>query len=359
MSRELQHVLDAFLDGLVVLDANGCVERLNSEACRILETSGEAVARQPVERLLGDEHALARLVRGVLDSGRPSVESDERVEHRRREPLLVDITGSALFDERGQIDGVVVVLRDRTIRRSLQEAVAERERLDLFGRVAAGIAHEVKNPLAGIRGAGEILSARAADGKTREAADLIVREVGRISALLENFMVLARGDELRVEPVNLHRVLDEVIQLLRCDPVGADVEFVRLFDPSIPELEADRDRLSQVFLNLARNALEAMGSTGGRLTISTRMVFDHHFSAESSRSGPTVAIAFQDTGPGIPDDVIEKIATPFFTTRAGGTGLGLPIAEHWVTRHGGRLRIKSEPGEGAHITVLLPLRRPT
>lgn len=357
MTLALQRVLDAVLDGIAVIDREGCIERVNSEACRILESSPDVLAGQPVEKLLGRGHALSRLVRSVLESGRTAVESDQPVERRFDEDLVVDVAVSPVFDEQGEITGAVASLRDRTIQRSLQQLVTERERLAAFGHIAAGIAHEVKNPLGGIRGAAELLALRAADAKARETAELIVRETDRITGLVEDLMVFARGDALALAPVNLHRLLDDVLDLLAHDSVSTGVRVVRRFDPSIPDVIADADRLVQVFLNLARNALQAIGGRGGTLTISTRMSLDRRLTLEDGRSVPAIIVDVTDDGPGIARDVLQQLATPFFTTKPGGTGLGLALSRHWLSRHGGTMRIESEPGRGTTVRVALPYRR--
>jgi two-component system nitrogen regulation sensor histidine kinase GlnL len=249
----------------------------------------------------------------------------------------------------------VVVLRDRTIGNTLREEASQREQLASYGHIAAGIAHEVKNPLGGIRGAAELLELRADDERTRRAARVIVREVDRISGLVDELMVFARGETLRFAPVNLHRLIDEVLEVVAAEPAAANVAFHRVFDPSIPDLVADGDRLTQVFMNLARNAVQALDERGGRLEISTRMKLQHRLVGSDGRPAPTVEIVFADDGPGIDAGIIDRLATPFFTTKPDGTGLGLAVARHWVTRHGGRLRFASDPERGARIQIILPL----
>jgi two-component system nitrogen regulation sensor histidine kinase GlnL len=354
--RDLSTVLDAVLDGVIVLDREGDVELVNNEACRILETSATAALGAAVEELLGAEHPVARLARSVLSSGRTAVEAERAVSHRFEADLIVDVAAAPLF-ERGHLDGVVVMLRDRTIRASLQERVSERERLDDFGRIAAGIAHEVKNPLGGIRGAAEILASRASDAKTLDAAELIVREVGRIAALIDDLMVFARSEELETGALNIHRVLDDVLDLLAMDPLASGIEVERAFDPSLPEIRGDSNRLTQVFHNLVRNALQAMEGRG-QLTITTRMALRSRLSTPDGRPLPTLLVEIADDGPGIPPEVLGRLATPFFTTRAGGTGLGLAVSRHWVNRHDGALHIDSAPGHGTRVRVTLPMRRP-
>ncbi len=358
MARDLGRVLDAVLDGVVVLDAEGRVEWANSEASRILETSGSTARGTPIDLLLGPDHSIGALARGVLHTGRTAIETERAVERRFDSDVVVDAACSPLFDDDGKISGVVVALRDRTIQSQLEAVVSERERLAAFGRIAAGIAHEVKNPLGGIRGAAEILAARASDAKNHDAAELIVREVDRICSLVDDLMVFARGDELRLAPVNIHQLLDEVLELVCMDPLSEGVELLRSFDPSIPDLIADGDRLTQVFLNLSRNALQAMEKGQGCLSISTRMTLDHRIATSEGERVPTLMVRISDNGAGMSRDVLDKLATPFFTTRPGGTGLGLAVASHWVTRHGGALAVDSRPGAGTTVRVALPLRPP-
>jgi two-component system nitrogen regulation sensor histidine kinase GlnL len=356
VGSDLSRILDAVLDGVVVLDRDGVVEQMNLEASRILEASSDAQVGQPVERILGPDHALAQLSRSVLASSRSAAESEQRVERRIEGDLLVDVAVSPLCDEHGRLEGAVIVLRDRTLQKRLESLAAERERLDAFGRIAAGLAHEIKNPLGGIRGAGELLAMRASDSRTRETAELVVREAGRIAVLVDDFTVFAQHDALRLESTNLHRVLDGVLDLLAMDPLGACATVERLYDPSIPEILADADRLTQVFLNLARNALQAMESGGGTLTITTRTLIEPQPHAGGGRV-PSVAVEVSDTGHGIARELLRQVRTPFFTTRAGGTGLGLAVAEYWTARHGGTLHIESEKGRGTTVRVTLPLRR--
>lgn len=337
-----------------MIDADGRVELLNSAACRILETSFEVAGGLPLEAVLGPEHPVSTLARDVLESGRAAVLNDHPIRRRSAPEIVIDISVSPLLDEDGE-GGVALILRDRTIQKKLEYMVSERERLSAFGHIAAGIAHEVKNPLGGIRGAAEILGARATDAKNRKAAELIVREVDRLAALVDDLMVFTHGDDMEFAEMNIHRVLDEVLELIDMEPVSGKIEIDRIFDPSIPELRADARRLTQVFLNLTQNAIQALEGEGGRLTITTRISIDDRLSTPEGKQLPTVVIEVADNGIGIAAEVLDNLATPFFTTRPGGTGLGLAVSRHWVTRHGGTLQIESELGEGTRVSVALPL----
>jgi two-component system nitrogen regulation sensor histidine kinase GlnL len=357
MGRDLTGVLDAVLAGLVVVDADCTIELLNSAASRILETSAEASIRQPLERLFADGSPIPAMVRKVIRTGGSTSENEFLIERRFADDLIVDVTASPLFDTKGPASGAVLALRDRTIQISLEKVIEDRESIAAFGSIAAGIAHEVKNPLGGIRGAAELLIARTEEPRTRDIAEIIVREVQRIAALVDDLMVFTQGDAVKFAPVNIHRILDEVVDLLTLDPISEGITIERFYDPSIPELMADGDRLAQVFLNLARNAVQAMESTGGKLMVRTRMPLDHRLARFDGTPIPTLLVSISDTGRGIPADVLHKLATPFFTTRPDGLGLGLAVSRNWIMRHGGTLNIESREGEGTTVQVSLPLRK--
>lgn len=360
MARELKSVLDAILDGILLIDDQGCVEDVNDEACRIFGLSAENIRGAPIDRLVGPRFAIVGLARRVAETGQPFVEDEVEFERRTGSNLVVDISVSPLFDgERdSELNGAVVMIRDRTVANSLREIVNQQEQLASYGLLAAGIAHEVKNPLGGIRGAAELIERWSEDDRTNRAASLIVGEVDRISELVEKFMVFAREDELLLAPMNLHQVLDSVIDLVRMDSLSDGMLIDRVYDPSIPEMVADADRLRQVFLNLVRNAMQAMSAGTGRLQIETRMTLDERLPGQDLVSIPTVQVVFSDNGCGISPEILDRLATPFFTTRNSGTGLGLAVSRHWVTRHHGTLNIASPQGEGAEIRVNLPLAVP-
>ncbi len=359
MRRDLTDVLEAILAGVVVVGPAGRVEELNSVACRLLGRSREASLGCAIEELVPPGHEVARLARSVLTRGSAISAADCELEPQRGERVPVDVSASPLQAENGETQGAVVVMRDRSAHHRLELLESERERFEAFGRIAAGLAHEIKNPLGGIRGAGELLASRAHDGKAKETADLIVREATRIAALVDDFMVFARRDKLRLAPGNIHRVLDGVLALLSHDPLGEAVEIVRAYDPSIPEFAADADRLIQVFLNLLRNALQAMEGAGGKLTVTTRMTLEHRIALDDRKPLPTLAVSIRDTGRGMTPDELRQAPTPFFSARQGGTGLGLAVADYWIAQHRGTLHLESEPGAGTTVRVTLPLRKPT
>lgn len=358
MKNDLQGIFDALLEGVIVLDEAGAIDFLNVEASRLLELPDEISPDELLVKALGPDHPVCEITERVRRTGRPSIHDEVEIPRRLAPPTPVDVAVSIRAEEKRGSSGLVIALRDRSASQSLREEIHERERQESYGHIAAGIAHEVKNPLGGIRGAAELLSMRAGDDRARKAADLIVGEVDRISDLVDELMVFARGDGLDLQKVNVHQSLDALLDLLEMERGYEAIQIKRLFDPSLPELEADPARLQQVFLNLARNALQAMEGSAGTLTLTTRMSLEHRLVSSDGRPMPTVRVSFEDDGPGIPDKIRDRLATPFFTTKQKGTGLGLSVARHWTGRHGGRLRIESVEGEGTRVDVDLPLLQP-
>jgi two-component system nitrogen regulation sensor histidine kinase GlnL len=359
MKHDLQGIFDALLEGVLILDEADRIERVNPEARRLLGVAHDVTPGRTLGAALGLDHPVCRVVERVRRSGRASIHDEVEFPQRFESPIPVDVAVSNIGDApRGRPAALAIAMRDRSAARTLREEISERERQESYGHIAAGIAHEVRNPLGGIRGAAELIGMSSKDERSQKAASLIVREVDRISGLVDELMVFARGDRLELRGVNIHRLLDTLLELVQLERGHEQIRIVRRYDPSLPEFEADEARLQQVFLNLVRNAMQSMENEPGRLTISTGMTLEHRLVGLDGRAQPTVRIRIQDEGPGIPEEILGRLSTPFFTTKTKGTGLGLSVARHWVRRHGGRLRIESVVGEGTRIDVDLPLHPP-
>ncbi|MCX6841833.1 MAG: ATP-binding protein [candidate division WOR-3 bacterium] len=237
------------------------------------------------------------------------------------------------------IVGIVTgILSDR--QRKANESLRRAERLRTLGEMAAGMAHEVKNPLAAIRSSAQILAGHVS-GKDAEFAGIVVSEVDRLNKVVNEFLEYARPAPLKREPVKLSAVLDSCLELLAPVIKQAGVAVKRTYPSDEGTVDADSAQLRQVFLNLILNAIQAVENQGS-VEVSVR------------ESGRETQVTVKDNGPGIPPDKLTSVFEPFYTTKPGGTGLGLPIAQRIVAEHGGRLVIESTPGEGTTATVILP-----
>jgi len=234
----------------------------------------------------------------------------------------------------------------------LEEQLRRSERLAALGRLVGGLAHELRNPVGIIRATVQVLEQELPAGENaRTALQIIKEQADRQNQLLHELLEFGRARQALVQPLNvntlLRGVLDFTAPLLRQHGVRLECRLAQ----DLPPVEGDAERLKQVFVNLILNAVEAMPA-GGRLTVTTRAL-----PAEAARGngvGGHVAVAFQDTGPGIPEQDLGRIFEPFYTTKDRGTGLGLAITHRFVELHGGRIEVESRPGEGATFTVVLP-----
>jgi two-component system nitrogen regulation sensor histidine kinase GlnL len=271
----------------------------------------------------------------------------------------VGASGAPRFDRRGRVAGAVLLLRDRTDPLGLVGPARQSADRDSFATVAAGVAHEVRNPLGGIRGAIQLLEAELGPGSQLcEHARVALREVDRLVRLTEQLLDLGRPPRSLAAPIHLHVLLDEVLAVCQRDPAARGVTFERIYDPSLPGLSGDAEALARLFLNLLRNAVEATGGRG-RVAVSTGIETGVRLRAPSGGSGASAGVlrvSIADDGPGIPPEIQERLFLPFATGKPGGTGLGLALSRKVAIDHGGWIVCASAPGHGATFTVYLPAR---
>jgi len=341
----LQSVIEGSGEAIVTLDSEGRVTSWNRAAERIYGWTAREMAGQSVERVLPDDpEARAdweRSMRALREGG--TIRDSETTRIRRDgERITVRVTRSPLEDPSGRYIGSTAIIRDVTDLKEMEARLLERERLAAVGELAAQVAHEIKNPLAGIRGACEILAAgyRNGDPKNEMAAE-VIRQVDRLNRTVEELLLFARPKELHPSPTNIHDVLDRTLGVLLDDPRTRGIEVVRRYADSMPVLRVDPQSIEQVLFNILLNAFQAVDYRG-RITVTTRA------------NGAAARIAIRDTGPGIPVGIEERIFKPFFTTRAQGCGLGLAIVRNLVQAHGGSIRAATPPGGGAEFTITLP-----
>jgi two-component system, NtrC family, nitrogen regulation sensor histidine kinase GlnL len=347
-----EHILASLSDGVVALDPACRIAFFNPAMEEMTGVSSRRAIGRLLATLLPKESPIPARVVATLETGHPFFAPEAEWQRWDGQPLPTSLTISSILDKTGETLGAVLVVRDQRRIKELEESQRPAERLTAFGVLAAAMAHEIKNPLLGIRGAAQLLREELTTEEARDYTDIIIREADRLNALMEEMLDFARPHSLTRTLVNLHEVLDNVIALERpsCHMHGVSIR--QQYDPSLPDIWADRNHLTQVFLNLMRNAWEAMPH-GGTITVTTGR------SSEpirvGPRGGPMLMVELTDEGVGIPAEVQEKLFTPFFTTKPRGSGLGLAIAHKIIEEHGGRFAIKSPPGQGTTVRVYLPV----
>jgi two-component system nitrogen regulation sensor histidine kinase GlnL len=263
-------------------------------------------------------------------------------------PMTVNVTMTPLLDEGAPMLLVELQQVDRHLRITMEEQLATQE--NAARMLLRGLAHEIKNPLGGLRGAAQLLDRELSEPELREYTHIIIEESDRLQSLVDR--MLAPHKPPRKSLLNIHRVLERVRQLVQVE-APAGVSLIRDYDPSIPALFGDADQLIQAILNIVRNAAQAVGEKG-KITIRTRI---HRQVTIGSRRHALVAkIDVIDNGPGIKPELLNQIFYPMVTGRAEGAGLGLSIAQSLVSQHGGLVECSSKPGETV-FSIFLPLEK--
>ena len=234
----------------------------------------------------------------------------------------------------------------------LYQQMKERDRLAALGEMAAGLAHEIRNPLAAIKGATQYLDPRRLPGDDREFLEIIVEEVNRLNGVVSQFLDYSRPLKSSMTPGDVGEILQRTFKLLAPE-IPSGIQLTLDLAPELPAVSCDAEQLKQVFLNLALNAFQAMPS-GGSLTAATRLARDDLAPWRESHGRDRVEVRFRDTGPGIPPEARENVFVPFFTTKEKGTGLGLAISQRIVKAHQGTIAVLSPPGGGAEFVISLP-----
>ncbi len=354
---------ESFLVGLpdAVVGVDGALRIVlwNPAAEALTGRSARRVHGRTIKEVFPPDSSLARHLTETVRSGESRSEAEALIPGVDGRPVPVSIVTAPMAGKDGGAEGAVAVLRDLSRIRQLEEEVRRGETLAAVGRMAVGLAHEIRNPLGAIRGAVQLLRKELGDeARWAEYTDVLLSEVERVNRIIGTLLDLGRPVELRPAPLNLHLLLERVALLSEEMARERGVSIVKRYDPSLPPILADEDRLLQVFHNLVRNAIEAMPG-GGRLTLITRLSLNPLFAKVDLGTGmrTMVEMAVADEGEGIPDAVRGKIFDPFFTTKTKGLGLGLALCHRIVEEHKGAIRVESLPGRGTTVSCFLPVAR--
>jgi two-component system nitrogen regulation sensor histidine kinase GlnL len=338
-------------DGLRVMLWNPAAEALLGRSAR--RTIGRAL-----KEIFPPDTSLVRHLGDTLATGESRSESEAVVEGGDGRPVHVSIVTAPLARS-GDVEAAVAVIRDVSRLHQLESEVRRGETLAAAGQIAIGLAHEIRNPLGAIRGAVQLMRRELGDdARLGEYTDVLLKEVDRVNRILEMLLDISRPVTLRPVPLNVHQLLERVALLSEEMASRRRVQIVRRYDPSLPPILADEDRILQVFHNLVRNAIEAMAD-GGRLTLVTRPSMNPLFTKVDLGHGQRSMAEIQviDEGHGIPETTRARLFTPFFTTKDKGLGLGLALCHRIIEEHHGGIHITSEPSRGTAVSCFLPIAR--
>lgn len=338
--------LDDLSTAIVVLDGRLGLVRLNSAAEMLLGLSRERAVGGQLGQWLHLDRNLAAQLETVLTEAQPITLRARQLRPLRASTFLADLVASPI---RGNGPGRLILEMnsiDRRHRISREDQLRQQQAISRA--VTRGLAHEIKNPLGGLRGAAQLLAGELPDPSLREYTGIIIREADRLRKLVDR--MLGPNNLPKRELINLHEVLEHVRGLVSVQlPLG--LRIIVDYDPSIPDLQADRDMLVQALLNLVQNAIQVLGDHG-QIVLSSRILRQYTISGRRHRL--VARLRVRDSGPGIPEEIRERIFFPMVTGRACGTGLGLPIAQSLIQLHNGLIECQSRPGR-TDFDVLLPL----
>jgi PAS domain S-box-containing protein len=330
--------------GVLLVDSAFTLVEISDTACEMLGVERRSVIRKNMEEAFRSAPVEHRLVERTLSDGiAVRNHAVTLANNGERRDFLMD--SDLLRDHDGNVAGAYVLFKDVTHLRSLEQQVQRSDRLAMIGQIAAGTAHEIRNPLTSIKGFLQVLHRTFIDNrmdKEQAYTELMLSEINRINELVNEFLVLSKPHDVSYDRVDVSSVLRDILPIINNQAVLHNVTIRYQSAFGMPEVIADRELLKQVFINLCKNGIEAMGK-GGTLTIVEKI------DAQAKR----VCVDVKDEGPGIPAFLLDKIFDPFFTTKDNGTGLGLSVCQRIVQDIGGSIYVTSEEC-GATFTVSIP-----
>jgi PAS domain S-box-containing protein len=338
----LSTMLGGLSDAVLVVNGQGNVLSLNRPAEKLLGRRREELEGGTLSELLPRDHPVARIVQRALSNGESVGPTNVPIDDSGRRTVYA-LSAQVLRDASG-VSGVMVSARDLDKLSRLGSHLSYSQKLAALGKLTSGVAHEIKNPLNAMVIHVALLRekiARAGPPDAQSSLDTLEREIRRLDRVIQGFLKFTRPEDLQLTSVTLPGLLEEVVRLVSAEAEASGIAIVTSVSNGLPPVYGDRELLQQVFVNLMRNALEAMPG-GGRVELSARQ-------AEEG-----IEIAFADTGVGIDPDLIDKIFDLYVTTKSKGSGIGLSVVYRIVQLHGGEITVESRKGEGARFVVRLP-----
>ncbi len=339
-------ILDNLTTAVLTFDADLRLTSINPAGEMLFEISAKKAVGQKLAELLPHARLATRTLSQTLESRHPVTARGVPLKLPGHRIITVDCTVTPLTDAGPDALLVELTQVDRLLRLARDENMLERQAANRA--VMRGLAHEIKNPLGGLRGAAQLLERELPDQALREYTRIIIHEADRLRNLVDRMM--GPHKPLKKQPVNIHEILEHVRKLMLVEvPVGLTLE--RDYDPSLPEFEGEPEQLTQAVLNIVRNSAEAIQHQG---VIRLRTNIERNFTIGQKRHRLVLRADIEDSGPGIPEDIQDHIFYPMVTGKAGGTGLGLSIAQDIVAKHGGLIECHSRPGHTV-FSIYLPL----
>lgn len=356
LTRYLNNILESMHSGVVAIDLDGRITTLNRAAEEILNISAAEAREKECQYVIKNvSNSKPPLLLKALREGKNYLDVEHEILTKDNKTRLVESSVSMLRDTSENIVGAVEVFRDVTELRDLKERLHRADKLATIGKMAATIAHEIRNPLNGIEGFASLLERDFNNGDPRRRlVQNIINGTKSLNKTITELLIFARPVKLKLTDANIPEILDNAVYFANMEMKQKGINNIRIirnFNAHIHNITCDPEQIQQVFLNLLLNAIQALGD-GGNITVSLECVPNSEFGMQSG----VVQIGIADTGAGITDDIKARIFDPFFTTKPDGTGLGLSIAHKIIELHAGWITVQSELQKGTVFLVNLPIR---
>jgi two-component system, NtrC family, nitrogen regulation sensor histidine kinase GlnL len=336
-------LINSLKETIIVFDRNAKITFVNKSGEELLRKALKDITGKKLLQILHNEKIISPLIKKTLREGRSM--KGKSVNLNIDKPINVDFSLSPFFVN-DRIDGAILSLSENIHIR--EEEDYDRD-FDSAVYLLGTIAHEIKNPLGGIKGAAQLLRNFEGNETIDEYIDLIVRETDRLNSILRDYLTVCKTPSLH--PLNLHEVLEKALAVMNAPLLKAGITTRRLYDPSLPQIRGDEAKLLQVFLNIIKNAIESM-KKGGVLEITTSPSKESFI--DQGKSKRWVLVSIRDTGKGIPEEDLKKIFLPFFTAKKSGTGIGLAVSKKVIKDHGGFIRVESHENRGTVFHLYIP-----
>ena len=353
LAPDLRLVLDSLPQAVIVTDKNNAILYANMAAENVFRASSSYLLKHNMEKIVPFGSPVLGLVKQVMTKGAPVNEYQIDISSPRTgEGKIVDVYAAPLADNSPK---AILVFRERSMADRIDRQLSHRGAARSVTGLAAMLAHEIKNPLSGIRGAAQLLESVV--GKDdKELAQLITTETDRIVKIVDRMEVFSDESPVEHAPVNMHSILGHVRRIAE-NGFAQNIKIIEQYDPSLPDVSGSSDQLIQVFLNLIKNASEAMGDNpDARIILSSAYRSGIRLASPGSGERAALPLEFSvsDNGKGIPEEIRTHIFEPFVTTRINGSGLGLALVAKTIGRHGGIIECDSIEGQGTVFKILLP-----
>jgi two-component system nitrogen regulation sensor histidine kinase GlnL len=342
-----QDILDALADGIVVIDKSFNIISINHAAETIFKISREKARGIPSSAVLPQE--MDEIAEKSIQDERTVYGDEINPVLKGGEKVSIQVVSSPLFSSEGKALGAILQVKDLSSIKFLSEKNLQYSSASTLEGLLIGLAHELKNPLSGIKGAAQLLLQERTIAVTSKCADIIIKEVDRLCTLLDRLRQTEPIPREVLEPVDIHEILSEVLFLESKSKSGKRVKFIENFDVTLPLVKGNKNSLKQVFLNIIKNSVQAI-TKRGIVEISTRWITNYKLKGEKALS-----VEIRDNGAGISKEILQKISSPFYTTKKEGSGLGLFIAYQIIAKHGGAIFVESELQKGTVFKVYLPI----